>query len=224
MAQSDTLSSREREVANLLLEGKSNKLIASSLEISESTVEFHLKNIYTKFQVASRMELVIKLGQSTVAGKGEIAENRDWLNLRNWAASLREVISTFSKELEMTRAINSNPDNEASPLTFYESIRVCLAKYAEFNGRASRSEFWWFALFVLLVASALTYLSETLGSVFLIAILLPLLAAGTRRLRDSDKSPWWQLFLLVPVGGLVILGFLWALPPVHSLPDEALPV
>jgi DNA-binding CsgD family transcriptional regulator len=224
MAQSDTLSSREREVANLLLEGKSNKLIASSLGISESTVEFHLKNIYTKFQVASRMELVIKLGQSTVAGKGEIAENRDWLNLRNWAASLREVISTFSKELEMTRAINSNPDNEASPLTFYESIRVCLAKYAEFNGRASRSEFWWFALFVLLVASALTYLSETLGSVFLIVILLPLLAAGTRRLRDSDKSPWWQLFLLVPVGGLVILGFLWALPPVRSLPDEALPV
>ncbi|MDX9991685.1 MAG: DUF805 domain-containing protein [Anaerolineales bacterium] len=124
----------------------------------------------------------------------------------------------------MTRAINSNPDNEASPLTFYESIRVCLAKYAEFNGRASRSEFWWFALFVLLVASALTYLSETLGSVFLIVILLPLLAAGTRRLRDSDKSPWWQLFLLVPVGGLVILGFLWALPPVRSLPDEALPV
>ena len=222
MAQSDNLSSREWQVANLLLEGKSNKLIASSLGISESTVEFHLKNIYAKFQVSSRMELVIKLGQSTVAGKGEIAENRDWLNLRNWAASLREIVSKFSEELKMANEINSNTHSEASPLTFYESIRVCLAKYAEFNGRASRSEFWWFTLFVTLVASALTYLSETLGSVFLIAILLPLLAAGTRRLRDSGKSAWWQLFLLAP-GGIVIVGVLWALPPASSLPDETLP-
>jgi len=222
MAQSDNLSSREWQVANLLLEGKSNKLIASSLGISESTVEFHLKNIYAKFQVSSRMELVIKLGQSTVAGKGEIAENRDWLNLRNWAASLREIVSKFSEELKMANEINSNTHSEAGPLTFYESIRVCLAKYAEFNGRASRSEFWWFTLFVTLVASALTYLSETLGSVFLIAILLPLLAAGTRRLRDSGKSAWWQLFLLAP-GGIVIVGVLWALPPASSLPDETLP-
>jgi uncharacterized membrane protein YhaH (DUF805 family) len=42
--------------------------------------------------------------------------------------------------------------------------------------------------------------------------LLPLLAVGARRLRDIGKSPWWQLFLLVPVGGIVILGILWAQP------------
>ena len=58
MAQHHHLSNREQEVINLLLEGKSNKLIAASLGISESTVEFHLKRIYAKFQVASRMELV----------------------------------------------------------------------------------------------------------------------------------------------------------------------
>lgn len=108
-------------------------------------------------------------------------------------------------------------------MTFFESIRVCFTKYAEFNGRASRSEFWWFLLFITLVASALVYLSEDIGSIFLIAVLLPMLAAGARRLRDSGKNVWWLLFLLVPVGGIVALGFLWALPPANPLPDDTLP-
>ena len=118
----------------------------------------------------------------------------------------------------------SDARGRAKVMTFYESIRVCLTKYADFNGRASRSEFWWFALFVILVAGALAYLSEALSSVFLIAMLLPLLAAGTRRLRDSGKSGWWQLFLLAPVAGIMLLGFLWALPPAHPLHDDTLPV
>jgi uncharacterized membrane protein YhaH (DUF805 family) len=66
---------------------------------------------------------------------------------------------------------------------------------------------------VLLVASALTYIGDVLASVFLIVTLLPLLAVGTRRLRDSGKNGWWQLFLLAPIAGIVLLGFLWALPP-----------
>ena len=112
----------------------------------------------------------------------------------------------------MENVINGATNKENVPMTFFESILVCFKKYAEFNGRASRPEFWWFALFITLVTSALVYISETLGSVFLIATLLPLLAVGTRRLRDTGKSGWWQLFLLVPVGGLVLLGFLWAEP------------
>jgi uncharacterized membrane protein YhaH (DUF805 family) len=62
-----------------------------------------------------------------------------------------------------------------------------------------------------------------LGSVFLVAMLLPLLAVGTRRLRDSGNSGWWLLFLPVPVGGIIILGVLWALPSVSKLPDDTLP-
>lgn len=231
MEQFPRLSNREREVAQLLLEGKSNKLIASSLTISDRTVEFHLKNIYAKFQVSSRIELVLKLGNapdwleaeklglSTVAGKAEVAENRDRLNSRNWATSLREAVSLISQELKMKTFWNSNAHNVENPKTFSEAILVCLTKYAEFNGRASRLEFWWFMLFVILVASALVYFSEILSSVFLIAILLPLLAAGTRRLRDSGNSTWWQLFLLVPVGGIITLGILWALPSTSDLPD-----
>ena len=228
MAQSNQLSSREQEVVKLLLEGKSNKLIASALGISGSTVEFHLKNIYAKVQVSSRMELVLKLGQSTgagkrapagdlwrstVAGNGEITENGDRSNSRNWVTSLRETVSLIGKELKMDSSLNSNTRSEGDSVTFFESIRVCFTKYAEFNGRASRSEFWWFMLFVTLVASALVYISEALSSIFLIAILLPLLAAGSRRLHEIGKSGWLQLYLLVPVGGIIMLGIWWAMPP-----------
>ncbi len=122
----------------------------------------------------------------------------------------------------MNNSSNSNVRSEFNPLTFSESIRVCLTKYAEFNGRASRSEFWWFMLFVILVASGLSYLSELGTSIFLIAILLPLLAAGTRRLRDSGQSVWWQLFLLAPVGGIIVLGILWALPPTIDPQEDLL--
>jgi DNA-binding CsgD family transcriptional regulator len=58
-------SKREQEVLELVLQGKSNKQIAFSLDISVRTVEFHLKNIYAKFQVSSRVELILKLGYAT---------------------------------------------------------------------------------------------------------------------------------------------------------------
>src|SRR5690606_9202120 len=109
-------------------------------------------------------------------------------------------------------------------MTFPQAIRVCLSKYAEFQGRASRSEFWWFALFVTLVTAALTYVSESIASIFLIAVLLPLLAVGSRRLNEAGKSPWWLLMLLVPVGGIVTLGILWAMPPAEILLDDTLAV
>ena len=224
MEQFNELSKREWEVAKLLLEGKSNKLIALSLGISDRTVEFHLKNIYNKLQVSTRVELILKLGQSPVAGRSEVAENQDELKaLWNWAESLRDAVSKISEELIMKSKVNSNVPNETGSMTFYESIRECFIKYAEFNGRASRSEFWWFMLFIVLAASALLLINETVSNIFLIATLLPLLAVGTRRLRDSGKSPWWQLFLLVPVGGIISLGFLWALPPAAPTLEDTLP-
>ncbi|MHB8132674.1 MAG: LuxR C-terminal-related transcriptional regulator [Anaerolineaceae bacterium] len=218
------LSNREKDVVKLLMEGKSNKLIASALHITENTVEFHLKNIYSKLQVNSRTELIIKLGNSVVADKKEIDETKERPGLWNWFTSMKETVSGISKELKMENVINGATNNEDVPMTFFESILVCFKKYAEFNGRASRLEFWWFALFITLVTSALVYISETLGSVFLIATLLPLLAVGTRRLRDTGKSGWWQLFLLVPVGGLVILGFLWAEPTLNPQSEDSLPM
>lgn len=120
MAQFNQLSNREWEVANLLLQGKSNKLIASALGISDRTVEFHLKNIYGKYQVSSRVELILKLGNttgtvetkklgySTVDSTGKPAENRDRLNSRmDWATSLKDAFFIIGKELEMKNFLNS---------------------------------------------------------------------------------------------------------------------
>lgn len=121
MAKFNKLSNREWEVAQLLLQGKSNKLIASSLNISERTVEFHLKNIYAKFQVSSRVELILnlvnstgefetkKLGHSTVDGIRESIENRDKLNSWvGWAVPFRDTVGIISKELEMKHLLNLN--------------------------------------------------------------------------------------------------------------------
>jgi len=220
MAQYDELSNREKEVLDQLLEGKSNKQIASSLHITESTVEFHLKNVYTKCRVSSRTELILKLGQSTVAGKGDVVENRDRLSLKNWAARLKDVISYNMKELGMSEMANSTARGAVDPTTFFGAIRVCLTKYADFQGRASRAEFWWFALFMTLVAAAFALLNEYLSEFFLVAMLLPFLAVGTRRLRDSGQSPWWQLFLLAPFAGIVVVGFMWAQAPAQPLPED----
>ena len=71
MAQDIQLSGREKEVVNLLLQGKSNKQIALSLNISVRTVEFHLKNVYAKFQVSSRVELILALVNATGSFRNE---------------------------------------------------------------------------------------------------------------------------------------------------------
>ncbi len=64
MESDDRFTGREKEVVNLLLEGKSNKQIAFLLGISKSTVEFHLKNIYSKLGVTSRAEAILSLSKN----------------------------------------------------------------------------------------------------------------------------------------------------------------
>ena len=90
-------------------------------------------------------------------------------------------------------------------MTFQESVRVCLSKYADFTGRATRSEYWWFFLFILLVSAAISMVSHTLSGLFSLATLLPSIAAAARRLHDTNRSGWWQLIIVVPVIGLVVL-------------------
>lgn len=90
------------------------------------------------------------------------------------------------------------------------SIRTCFQKYADFSGRAQRSEFWWFALFsfvtsLILQAVDLAIGLPILGSLFALAVLLPSIAVGVRRLHDRDMVGWWYLLIFVPVVGALIL-------------------
>ncbi len=90
-------------------------------------------------------------------------------------------------------------------MTFQESVKVCLTKYADFAGRATRSEYWWFFLFIVLVSAAASLVSHVLSGLFTLATLLPSIAAATRRLHDTSRSGWWQLICLVPVVGIIVL-------------------
>ena len=93
-------------------------------------------------------------------------------------------------------------------MTFVESISTCFNKYATFDGRATRSEYWWFVLFTWLVSLGLGLVHDLLPSLFSLAVLLPSLAVGARRLHDIDKSGWFQLLWLIPVIGWIIMIYL----------------
>ena len=97
---------------------------------------------------------------------------------------------------------NNQLTNGNSEMTFGKSISTCFAKYANFNGRASRPEYWWFYLFTLLLGWGSLIIDHT-GVVSLLLDLCftcPLLAAGSRRLHDTSRSGWWQLLMFTIIG------------------------
>lgn len=109
---------------------------------------------------------------------------------------------------------------------FKEAVNTCFANYAEFKGRARRSEYWWFSLFCLLAmavlfgpVSVLSYLEEggvintdaglwlvafaissilaVIGALFLLAMIIPSIAVEVRRLHDTGRSGWWVFWFYV---------------------------
>jgi uncharacterized membrane protein YhaH (DUF805 family) len=94
-------------------------------------------------------------------------------------------------------------------MNFGQAISTCFKNYATFTGRASRPEFWWFFLFQLLVSLATSMVSDILNGLAMLALLLPGLAVGARRLHDIGKSAWLLLLWLIPLIGWIIL-IVWA--------------
>lgn len=93
-----------------------------------------------------------------------------------------------------------------------QAFVTCLKKYADFSGRATRSEYWWFVLCEVLILGIASLISDTLPGLFALALVLPALAVGARRLHDTGRSGWWMLLMLVPfIGGLFLL--YWAVLP-----------
>lgn len=90
-------------------------------------------------------------------------------------------------------------------MTFGESISICFKKYATFEGRASRSEYWWFVLFTFLGSATAGIIGQALSGLFSLAVLLPSLAVGARRLHDTDRSGWFLLLWFIPFIGWIVL-------------------
>lgn len=92
-----------------------------------------------------------------------------------------------------------------------------LRKYAVFEGRARRREYWFFVLFYILISVVLavvdrmlgtydeTYGMGALGALFCLGLLIPSIAVGARRLHDTGRSGWWLLVGFIPLIGVIVL-------------------
>ncbi|MGK2926867.1 MAG: DUF805 domain-containing protein [Lysobacterales bacterium] len=89
-----------------------------------------------------------------------------------------------------------------NPITFGNAISICMSKFFDFNGRASRPEYWWFYLFTLLLSwgAILVDRTQVLSMFINVVFLPPAFAAGARRLHDTNRSGWWQLIFLTIIG------------------------
>jgi len=109
----------------------------------------------------------------------------------------------------------------------------CLDQFADFRGRASRSEFWWFTLFNVLIHIAVSAVAAALfdevmfvisNVVFALVLFIPQLSVSVRRLHDSGKSGWWMLLSFTPVSFVLLIFYLlrserrtnkWGPPPYY---------
>ena len=100
-------------------------------------------------------------------------------------------------------------------MTFNKAVFKCLKNYGNFDGRASRSEYWWFFLFthiIIFTVKIIVYSCSNIDvetqwflGVLPVAILVtPLLAVGSRRLHDTGKSGWLQIMALIVLGGIIL--------------------
>ena len=97
-------------------------------------------------------------------------------------------------------------------MTFTEAVKDGFAHYVDFNGRASRPAYWWWLLFAILLAVAVSAMDGTifeesmLLTLFVwLGLILPSLSVAIRRLHDTDRSGWWILISFIPIIGFIVL-------------------
>jgi len=112
-------------------------------------------------------------------------------------------------------------------LTFEEAVRKCLQQnYCCFTGRSSRSEYWWFYLFTLILSLVAGFIGglfgDTLNSVLTglvsLGLLLPSMGVMFRRLHDTGHTGWWWLIAFTGIGALLLL--YWFVQPSQPVPNK----
>jgi uncharacterized membrane protein YhaH (DUF805 family) len=100
-------------------------------------------------------------------------------------------------------------------MSWFEWYPTVLRRYAVFDGRAGRPEFWWFQLANLIVVIVVSIISSAVGAsrvlvdLYQLAVLLPSLGVSIRRLHDTNRSGWWILIGLIPIVGWILF-IVWA--------------
>ena len=132
-------------------------------------------------------------------------------------AEQKQTIISLEEEQQQTVAKNTYVPQP--PLSFNEAVGTCFRKYFDFTGRARGSEYWYFFLFVFLVGIAAIILDinlfgygwESNGPLYLISsvvFFIPSISAAARRLHDTNKSGWRQLWVLTIIGAFFVLYWL----------------
>ena len=119
---------------------------------------------------------------------------------------------------------------EQKQVSFVDAVkRAVTVNYFNFEGRASRSEFWWFNLFGFLLSVILMAIlgNGTTGTVVRgivsLALFMPSLGLSVRRMHDINRSGWWILISLIPIVGWIIY-LVWACKPSDATPNQYGPV
>ena len=126
---------------------------------------------------------------------------------------------------------------------FGEAVKTCFSKYVTFSGRATRSEFWWFYLFTVIVGAVASLIDNLIGwqvvatttengtaavaynpgwiqIVVVLALFLPMVAVSVRRLHDRDASGWWWWLSVLCCIGTLVLIFAFYVQPTKPGPNK----
>ncbi|GLQ97778.1 DUF805 domain-containing protein [Dyella mobilis] len=135
--------------------------------------------------------------------------------------SLRALAAVFEVSAESLLLGDPAPSQPA-----IKAMREGVLRGLDFTGTTSRADFWWFALGAVMLLAFAQLLTKVAGplpmEIAALLVLQPWIAACTRRLRDANLSPWWQLISLVPVAGTLVLLYLLTYPTKAVASPEAI--
>ncbi len=125
--------------------------------------------------------------------------------------SLRALAAVFEVSAQSLLLRNVKPSE-----LVLTAMKDGVLRGLDFSSVTPRGDFWWFVLLVVTCLAFASLLAQSLGMLPLqiasLLVLIPFVAACTRRLRDAGLSPWWQLISLVPVAGVLLLLYLLTFP------------
>ncbi len=139
--------------------------------------------------------------------------------------SLRALAAVFEVPAESLLVRDPRFRPNAPSQAVLDAMLEGVVRGLDFTGITPRPAFWWFALAVVMVLGVGEAFAELLGPfparLLGLIVLLPWIAACTRRLRDAGLSPWWQLISLAPVAGILVLLWLLTFPTKTASESEA---